>query len=98
MELSTRMPCSPMRIYNGVRSRTRWYMNRRRIYEKYRHHSMIPPATYIRNLELAQRVQNVKGCIIECGVWRGGMIAGIAEVLGPDRDYLLFDSFEGMPR
>jgi hypothetical protein len=26
------------------------------------------------------------------------MIAGIAEVLGPDRDYFLFDSFEGLPK
>ena len=25
------------------------------------------------------------------------MSAGIAEVLGPDRQYFLFDSFEGLP-
>ena len=26
------------------------------------------------------------------------MIAGIAEIFGPDRDYFLFDSFEGLPQ
>lgn len=58
---------------------------------------MIPVATYVRNLELAQRVRRVEGCVIECGVWRGGMIAGIAEILGPERQYFLFDSFQGLP-
>ncbi len=58
---------------------------------------MIPEATYMRNLRLAERVRDVPGCIVECGVWRGGMIAGIAELLGPQRPYILFDSFEGLP-
>ena len=58
---------------------------------------MIPEATYVRNLRLAERVRDVPGCIVECGVWRGGMIAGIAELLGPERAYILFDSFEGLP-
>ena len=58
---------------------------------------MIPAERYIRNLELTRRVMGTRGCVIECGVWRGGMIAGIAEVMGPDRDYFLFDSFEGLP-
>lgn len=34
---------------------------------------------------------------MECGTWRGGMIAGIADILGPKRCYRLFDSYEGMP-
>lgn len=68
-----------------------------RIYTKYREFTMIPEATYIRNLRLAERVRDVEGCIVECGVWRGGMIAGIAELLGPDRQYVLFDSFAGLP-
>ncbi len=41
--------------------------------------------------------RHVKGCVVECGVWRGGMSAGMAEVLGPDREYFLFDRFEGLP-
>ncbi len=34
---------------------------------------------------------------MECGVWRGGTSATMAEVLGPERQYFLFDSFEGLP-
>lgn len=35
---------------------------------------------------------------MECGVWRGGMIASISEILGNNREYYLFDSFEGLPQ
>jgi O-methyltransferase len=69
----------------------------RKTYLKYQRHTMIPEGTYIDNLELAAAVKGVGGCIIECGVWGGGMIAGIAEVLGPEREYFLFDSFQGLP-
>lgn len=41
--------------------------------------------------------RHVAGCVVECGVWRGGMSAGMAEVLGSEREYFLFDSFEGLP-
>jgi len=68
-----------------------------RIYQKYQSHTMHSWATYRANLELAEMARSVAGCVIECGVWRGGMIAGIAELLGPDRDYYLFDSFQGLP-
>lgn len=67
------------------------------IYRKYREHTMIVEKTYIRNLVLASQQKEVEGCIVECGVWRGGMIAGIADVLGGERDYFLFDSFQGLP-
>jgi O-methyltransferase len=58
---------------------------------------MIPRLSYIDNLMLAQKVLQIPGCIVECGVWRGGMSAGIATILGVDRHYFLFDSFEGLP-
>ncbi|MFQ3675925.1 MAG: TylF/MycF/NovP-related O-methyltransferase [Endomicrobiia bacterium] len=58
---------------------------------------MIPQATYIDNLELIRKFKHIRGDVIECGVWRGGMIAGIAEIYGNDRTYHLFDSFEGLP-
>jgi O-methyltransferase len=58
---------------------------------------MIPKATYIKNLLMAHTVRQVEGCVVECGVWRGGMIAGLVSVLGSDREYFLFDSFEGLP-
>ncbi len=69
----------------------------RRIFARYRGFTMIPEATYARNLRIAEYVRDVEGCVVECGVWRGGMIAGIAEVLGPERQYFLFDSFQGLP-
>jgi len=48
------------------------------------------------NLRLCSEFAPATGCIVECGVWRGGMSAAMAEVL-PDRHHLLFDSFEGLP-
>jgi O-methyltransferase len=65
-----------------------------RLYRKYRHNTMLGREGYIRNLALAASV-STPGCVIECGVWKGGSSAGMAEVLGPDREYLLFDSFQG---
>jgi O-methyltransferase len=67
------------------------------IYRNYRRYTMIPRRIYITNLVLAHQLRNVNGCVVECGVWRGGMIAGIAQVLGPHRAYFLFDSFQGLP-
>ena len=58
---------------------------------------MIPPGVYLANLELARSASEIRGAIVECGTWKGGMIAGIARLLGGDRDYYLFDSFEGLP-
>jgi O-methyltransferase len=68
-----------------------------RLYNKYREFTMASATNFWRNLLIVDQRRHVKGCIVECGVWRGGMIAGIAEVLGPDREYFLFDSFDGLP-
>ena len=67
------------------------------IYRKYRAYTMIHEARYMANLELCDKFAATSGCVVECGVWRGGMSAGMAEVLGADREYFLFDSFEGLP-
>lgn len=69
----------------------------RRIHRKYRDRTMVPESSFAKNLFLAARVVEVKGCVIECGVWRAGMSAGIAEILGSQRRYFLFDSFQGLP-
>ena len=60
------------------------------VYAKYAQYTMIPRTTYIKNLTLINEHRGVGGCVIECGVWRGGMTAGIAELLGADREYVLF--------
>ena len=67
------------------------------LYLKYKRYTMIPEQIYYGNLELMNNFKSISGCIVECGVWRGGMIASIAELLGSDRNYYLFDSFEGLP-
>ena len=57
---------------------------------------MIPPDSYRTNVSLCRRFALKTGSIVECGVWRGGMSAGIADAL-PGRLHYLFDSFEGLP-
>lgn len=58
---------------------------------------MIPKNVFLANLELAERVRHIDGCVVECGIWRGGMIAAVASLLGAQRNYFLFDSFKGLP-
>ncbi|MEL6635586.1 MAG: TylF/MycF/NovP-related O-methyltransferase [Bacteroidota bacterium] len=67
------------------------------IYQSFRGHTMVPENWYITNLLLAEKVLDQEGAIVECGVWKGGMIGGIAKILGPQRHYYLYDSFEGLP-
>ncbi len=69
----------------------------RSIYKKFKDFTMIPETTYIKNLLIAHHALNKEGCVVECGVWRGGMSAGIADLLGGSKKYYLFDSFEGLP-
>jgi O-methyltransferase len=69
----------------------------KKIYRNYAKFTMIPEYLYIENLRITNQVKTIHGDVVECGVWRGGMSAGMAEVLGGDRNYYLFDSFEGLP-
>lgn len=71
----------------------------RGIFRKFQQFTMIPEATYIENLRLSTRIMlgPARGCIVECGTWRGGMIAGIADIFGGSRSYYLFDSYQGLP-
>lgn len=58
---------------------------------------MVPREWYIQNLELCSQYRDLVGAYVESGVWRGGMSAGIAEVLSKEKEVHLFDSFEGLP-
>ena len=69
----------------------------RAIAAAFRPYTMVKPSRYVLNLELARRCRDLPGAVVECGTWRGGMIAGLARVLGPERAYHLYDSFEGLP-
>lgn len=69
----------------------------RKVHFEFQAYTMIPENYFIKNLLIADDQRAVQGCVVECGVWRGGMSAGMARVLGTDRDYYLFDGFQGMP-
>ena len=83
-------------IINGV-NKTRSDDCYWKLYEKYKSFTMIHRNAFCSNLDLISHYGNVEGCIIECGVWKGGMLASIAEVIGPNREFHAFDSFEGLP-
>jgi O-methyltransferase len=70
---------------------------RRAIYRQFKDYTMISESVFCDNLALAETVRDIPGCVVECGVWRGGMSAGICRVLGNEREYHLFDSFDGLP-
>ena len=78
-------------------SRRKNFFRHKAVYEKYKAYTMIPLLNYLDNLEIASMCAAVKGDVVECGVWKGGMIAGVSEILGTGRKYWLFDSFEGLP-
>jgi O-methyltransferase len=69
----------------------------RRIFNKFHPYSMLSWPAYAENLALVDMVNHVPGAVVECGTWRGGMVAGIAKLLGPSRRYFIYDSFEGLP-
>ncbi len=85
------------RVLRTIRSIIKVWTSYVAIYWKFKSYTMVPLRTYIANLELAERFSKVKGSVVECGTWKGGMIAGIAKLLGNDRTYFLFDSFQGLP-
>lgn len=64
---------------------------------RFRAFTMVPHISYFHNLKIASEIRNKKGSVVECGTWKGGMIAGIAQVMGADHEYYLFDSYEGLP-
>jgi len=70
----------------------------RELYKKFGSYTMIPEGAFAANLDLASGFLNVEGCIVECGVWRGGMVAALAEIADPSKTVHLFDSFEGLPK
>ena len=69
----------------------------KQLFEKYQEYTMIPSHLYTTNLKLAFSKREISGEIVECGTWKGGMIAGIAELIGSQKSYRLYDSFEGLP-
>jgi O-methyltransferase len=73
-------------------------MRLRAIFRKYKREkfTMLSERAGVANLLLCVERAPSGGCIVECGVWRGGMSAAMADAL-PGRAHFLFDSFEGLP-
>lgn len=88
------------RIINRLKKRSERRSEREKllkVYRKFKDFTMIPQGAYCENLILLDKVCHIPGAIVECGTWKGGMIAGIASLLGDEKEYWLFDSFEGLP-
>lgn len=66
-------------------------------HRKFRNYTRLSAERFVLNYVLARRFAALDGAVVECGVWRGGMMAGMAQACGPHRDYYLLDSFEGLP-
>lgn len=65
-------------------------------------YTMVGPERLANVYEMAQRAEatGLDGAFVECGVWRGGCVAIMAQVAeraGHGRKTWLFDSFEGLP-
>src|SRR5262245_24652154 len=69
----------------------------RQIYQRFSKFTMIPEIDYINTLRLGESVKDIDGCVVECGVWKGGMGAGLVVVMENTRQFFLFDSFQGLP-
>lgn len=68
------------------------------VYNKYKPYTMIPKSVFTQNLDLIKQYNRTPGDVVECGVWKGGMIAAISEIRNSkNTTYHLFDSFEGLP-
>jgi hypothetical protein len=85
------------RAVRGLRRVSRRALIYPAIYRRFSAYTMIPRPAYLANLGIAERYSHVPGAVVECGTWRGGMVAGIATLIGNRRRYFLFDSFEGLP-
>lgn len=68
------------------------------LYLQYKRFTMIPRSIFVKNLKISSNFRHINGAVVECGVWRGGMIAAMSKVIGNERNYYLYDSFEGLPR
>ncbi len=78
------------RLYKGQR-----WLAYHRIHAKLKDFTLLTRRNYVINLALCDQFRHIQGAVVECGTWKGGMIAGIAALFNDDRDYFLYDSFEG---
>lgn len=72
------------------------------VFEKVKNNTMTSAERIYSLIEAVKYVEqnNIKGDIVECGVWKGGSMMAVAETLNylrkTDRSLYLYDTFEGM--
>jgi O-methyltransferase len=92
-----------LKVFDRTLARVDRYISENRrgpyypLFDRFTAYTRLPRAAFCKNLALVEKYCSVQGDIVECGVWRGGMSAGMACILGENREYHLFDSFEGLP-
>ena len=67
------------------------------LYNKYAEYTMVGKDRFFESLSLSERIAEIPGSIVEAGVWKGGMLAALAELHGSSRSYFAYDSFQGLP-
>jgi O-methyltransferase len=82
------------RYYETLQEKSQYKKN----HHRFRNYTMIKSVNYVNTLRLAKRSSAIEGCVVQCGVWKGGLAAGLVSVLGTKREYFLYDSFAGLPK
>ena len=76
------------------------------LFDKYKNDTMVPKIDAYYSFLAANYIgnNNIKGCVVECGVYRGGLSMIMAEAIEKhsnnnfNRKYYLLDTFLGMPK
>jgi hypothetical protein len=74
------------------------------IIDRVRPFTMLSPARLFAFMDATRHVARagIPGSIVECGVWKGGAVMSsllaMADLGRCERDYYLYDTFEGMPK
>ena len=75
-------------------------MNNSNLYDSIKDYTMCRPERFDNFCHAIETTKNLKGCIVECGVWKGGMICGASRFAlnnNINRIFYAFDSFIGFP-
>mgnify|MGYP003695043915 CR=1 FL=1 len=67
------------------------------VFMKFQDYTMGPRYKCCANLSLLEKVRDIPGAIVECVTWKGVMVVGMAAILSHEKEYCLFDSFQGLP-
>ena len=75
-------------------------MNTSELYEKIKDYTMCTIERFDNFCNAIETTRNLEGTIVECGVWKGGMICGASRFAlnnNINRNFYAFDSFIGFP-